>query len=368
MKKKMIKIAVFGIHRPYRAPNERYRWHQYETFLSQNNISADYLYIVNENEDHILFNSKNFILKIFIYIKTFIKRWQQIQHLSSYDAVLIYRELHWFGLLTQSLLKKIRKKTPLIIFDFDDAIWLNTNNPLINLIKQPKKKTIAFLQNADKVIAGNAYLAAFASKYNAHTHIIPTVVDTNYFKPLPHSKNTSSFVTIGWMGSHSTLNHLRTLLPVLQKIKTQYPYVKFQFVAKKEYIPELDIHVDDWNKEKEVEILNSFDIGIMPLPDDEWSKGKCGLKLLTYLACEVPVVASHVGVNKEIIEKTNGGFCCSTESEWIEKLSLLIENPQLRQYHGKQGRTGVENHYSLHTTQKNFFQLITTPPSYSKKL
>ncbi|GAB4202962.1 MAG: hypothetical protein Fur0023_09410 [Bacteroidia bacterium] len=364
MKKTKIKIAVFAIHRPLRSPNERYRWHQYEKFLLQNNISADYYYIVNAHDDHILFHSKNFIAKIFIYIKTFFKRWQQIQHLSSYDAIFIYRELHWFGLFTQTLLKKIRKKTPLIIFDFDDAVWINSRNPLINLIKKPRKKTIAFIQHADKVIAGNAYLAAFAQQYNPHTQIIPTVVDTDYFKPLPDYKHPHSSVTIGWMGSHSTLNHLKTIIPVLKKIKTQYPQVTFRFVGKKEYIPELDTYVEDWNKEKEVEILNSFDIGIMPLPDDEWSKGKCGLKLLTYLACEVPAIASNVGVNKEIIEKSNGGYCCSNENEWTEKLSLLIENSSLRTQLGQQGRKNIEKYYSLNAWKEVFLNTIISNISH----
>lgn len=358
MKKTKIKIAVLAIHRPFRAPNERYRWHQYSDFLTQNNISADYFYIVNEQDDKILFHSDNLLMKIIIYTKTFFKRWKQIKNLKHYDAVLIYRELHWFSLFTKLFLKIIRRKTPKIIFDFDDAIWLAGADIFTDFFKQPTKKTITYIQFADKIIAGNSYLENFAKQYNKNVTIIPTVVDTDYFIPLPHLRHHQRILTIGWMGSHSTIQHLLLIIPALKHIQKKYPQAQFKFIGKKFFIKDLNTWIEDWKLDKEIETLNSFDIGIMPLPNDEWSKGKCGLKLLTYMACAVPCIASNVGVNKEIIEKTKGGYCCSNESEWLEKLSMLIDNSSLRTQLGQEGRENVEKYYSLNAWKETFLNTI----------
>lgn len=354
---KKIEVVVFGIHRPFRAPNERYRFEQYKNFLLQNDLIINYFYIINEEDDKILFSKGNYFKKIWIYIKSFFKRWQQIKKLNRCDVIIIYRELHWFNCLTKHWMNIIKNKTQKIIFDFDDAIWLNEKNILAEWIKLPARKFQTLVAHSDVIIAGNSYLAHFAQQWNNNVHIIPTCVDTDYFVPIPEIKNKNKCV-IGWMGSHSTIQHLQIILPVLKKIKQLYPFVEFKLIAKKTYLQGLNIYVEDWQKENEVKILNSFDIGIMPLPNDEWSIGKCGLKILTYLSCEIPCVASNVGVNKEIIDKTNGGFVCNNEEEWLEKLSLLIENKVLRETLGKQGRQGIKKYYSIKIWRNKLLNIL----------
>jgi glycosyltransferase involved in cell wall biosynthesis len=349
-----IKVTVFAIHRPNRAPNERYRWMQFYNTLSDK-IDVQYLYLVNEQDDKILFQSNSNFKKILVYFFTFIKRFIQILKLKNTDVIIIFRELHWFHCPVWMWL--LSKKAKKIIFDFDDAIFLPSQNFLINLIRQPKRKTIHFIKHSNLVIAGNEYLKTFAIKYNQNSIIIPTVVDTNYYKPLHHLRHQENSITIGWMGSHTTLQHLLMIAPVLKKIQQIYPFVKIKIVASKTYIPELSIYSEDWKLENEIETLNTFDIGIMPIPDDEWSKGKCGLKLLTYLSCEIPAVASNVGVNPEIIQKTNGGIIVNnTDEEWIAALKELIENKDKRISMGKNGRKGVEEFYSLNKWKDTFLQ------------
>lgn len=350
------KLIVFAIHRPYRAPNEKYRWMQYASYIEQY-FDVEYLFLINENDDQILFQSNNYLLKSWVFIKTFIKRCWQIKKINQCDVIIIYRELHWFNFLTTHWMNIIKNKTQKIIFDFDDAIWLKEKNILAEWIKSPAKKFQTLVAHADMVIAGNSYLSHYAQQWNKNVHIIPTCVDTDYFVSIPEIKDKNKCV-IGWMGSHSTIQHLQIILPVLKKIKQLYPFVEFKLIAKKTYLQELNIYVEDWQKENEVKILNSFDIGIMPLPNDEWSKGKCGLKILTYLSCEIPCVASNVGVNKEIIDKTNGGFVCNNEEEWLEKLSLLIENKVLRETFGKQGRQGIKKYYSIKIWREKFLELL----------
>ncbi len=348
------KFAVFGIHRPFRAPNERYRWFQYEPFVREYG-EVNYFYLVNSFLDKILFQSSNNILKFFVLCFTFLKRTYQILFLKKVDVILIYRELHWFHCPLWMWI--LRRKAKKIIFDFDDAIFLSSEKGVVNVLKRPYSKTVHFIKHSDTVLVGNDYLKQFVLKYNQNVVCIPTVVDTDYFMPKNNKQKTNK-VIVGWMGSHSTILHLLSIVKVLKKIQQKYNNVEFRFVATKKYIPELAVSIEEWQKEKEVDILNSFDIGIMPLPDEEWSKGKCGLKMLTYLSCAVPCVSSNVGVNPEIIEKTKGGLIANTESEWITQLSILIENEELRKSLGKQGREGVENYYSLKMWKKIFVQSI----------
>ncbi len=309
---KKYKLVVFAIHRPNRAPNERYRWYQFYPHI-QGKYEIEYLYLLNESDDYILFYSKNYLLKLSVFIKTFIKRTQQILSLKNADVIIIYRELHWLHF--PYWIKKIKKKTQTLIFDFDDAIFLKTANPLTHLIKQPYSKTIHFIQNADIVITGNNYLKDFSLKHNTHTITIPTVVDTDYFVPLHHLRHQENQLIIGWMGSHSTLAHLLSITDVLKEIKKKYPFVEYKIIAKKMFIHELNLYSENWDKDKEIEALNTFDIGIMPLPNDEWSKGKCGLKILSYLSCEIPCIANNIGANIEIIEKTNGGILVNDKND-----------------------------------------------------
>ncbi len=350
------KLIFFAIHRPFRAPNERYRWFQYEPFVKEY-FEVNYLYLVNSFYDKILFQSNNIILKFLVLIFTFLKRMYQIIFLRKVDVILIFRELHWFHCpLWMWILKRKAKK---IIFDFDDAIFLPSEKGIVNAMKQPFSKTVHFIKNSDTVFAGNEYLKQFALKYNQNVVFIPTTVDTDYFIPKDIKQKTNK-VIIGWMGSHSTIPHLLSITEILKKIQQKYSNVEYRFVATKKYIPELEVYIEEWQREKEIEFLNSLDIGIMPLPDEEWSKGKCGLKMLTYLSCAVPCVSSNVGVNPEIIEKTKGGFIVNTENEWIEKLSVLIESQELRKLLGKQGREGVEKYYSLKVWKDIFVRHIVS--------
>lgn len=359
MKTNTIKLNVFAIHRPFRAPNERYRFEQYRQYLLNNNVSINFIYLLSEKDDFILFYSKNIFLKIFVYIKSFLKRIIQILSMEKCDTVVIYRELHWFPFGLKLLLKIIRKRTKKIIYDFDDAIWLSSPDKISNLIKQPYRKTKLLIQYADIVIVGNPYLGDFAKKFNKNVSVIPTVVDTEYFQPIAESKNSNDKITIGWMGSHTTIQHLKIILPALKEIQKNYPFVQFKFIAKKDFLPEINTCIEEWNLKDEITTLNTFDIGIMPLPNDEWSKGKCGLKLLTYLSCEIPCVASDVGVNREIIEKTNGGILVNnTQEEWTRALSQLIESPEKRINLGKQGRKGIEQHYSVQAWKNIFLKHI----------
>ena len=201
---------------------------------------------------------------------------------------------------------------------------------------------------ADLVFAGNPYLAEYAAGHNPHVAIVPTVIDTDAYVPIP-ARSTDSRLCIGWSGSFSTIPHFDLAVPVLRKLKDRYgDRLTFKVIGDARYRSEdLGIEGLPWRLEDEIRELSSFDIGIMPLPDDPWARGKCGLKGLQYMALGIPTVMSPVGVNEDIIQDGVNGFLAGSEAEWLDKLSQLIESAALRKRLGTAARQTVEAHYSV---------------------
>ena len=188
-------------------------------------------------------------------------------------------------------------------------------------------KTDRIIRVANTVIAGNQYLADYAQHYNHNVKVIPTTIDTSYHFP-EKTKNTK--ICIGWTGTMTTIPHFEELIPVLEKLKEKYQdIIYFKLIVNQDYkVDSLNLQSTIWNKETEIEQIQEIDIGIMPLPENEWAEGKCGFKGLQYMSLEIPTIMFPLGVNKEIIEEGLNGYLASSENEWIEKLSLLIDNSE----------------------------------------
>ncbi|MEM9896465.1 MAG: glycosyltransferase family 4 protein, partial [Bacteroidota bacterium] len=262
-----------------------------------------------------------------------------------FDAVYIYRDAFFFGTFFESAIKK--KGIP-ILYDFDDAIWLMDRNPkqgIFNLLKKPEK-TAEIIALSDLVITGNTYLAEYAKKFNTDVRIIPSTIDFEVYKVL--SKKASDKICIGWTGSFSTLKHFETVVPALVAIKNQFrDHVSFKVIGDATYANEqLGIQGIPWNAETEVEDLMELDIGIMPLPDNPWTRGKCAMKGLQYMALGIPTVMSPVGINIDLIKDGENGFLAGSSEEWIRKLSLLLKDPDLRKKVGAAGKNTVKGDFS----------------------
>ena len=175
--------------------------------------------------------------------------------------------------------------------------------------------------------------------------IIPTTIDTETYTPKDDSMICGRPV-IGWSGSLTTLKHLRTVISPLQQLGKFLDF-RLKVLGNEDFpIAGIEVESKGWDRDSEVPDLHSFDIGIMPLPDDAWSRGKCGLKALQYMALGIPTVASPVGVNSEIIEEGKNGVLATSEQEWVEKLSLLLSDEALRERLSREGRKTVEEQYS----------------------
>ena len=361
----MPRVLFLASHRLNRSPSQRYRFEQYLSFLEENNFQCELSCLITRKDDAVFYSEGNSSKKLWILIKAIYKRIKDSLRYNQFDIIFVQREAIMIG--SSFFEKRIKKSKAKYIFDFDDSIWLldtSEGNKKYEWLKNPEK-TVRNIRYADMVFAGNAYLANYARSCNAHVKIIPTTIDTDFHKPIPKKENK---LIIGWIGSHTTIKHFEYAIVFLTQIKKKYPELEIRVVGDEEYVNrDLDVKGIAWTSATEVAMINSFSIGIMPLPDDEWAKGKCGLKGLSYMACEVPTIMSPVGVNTEIIEQGKNGFLASSTQEWIDALSLLIENPSLRESIGKAGRQTVLDNYSVRSQQNNYLQafreVLTLPHS-----
>lgn len=355
----MPSVLILCAHRPNRSPSQRYRFEQYIPFLQTKGYHFTHSFLLNEKDDKVFYSKGKFLAKIFILFKSLFIRFKDLLRYKKFNIIFIQREALFLG--SSFFEKKAASSGAYVIFDFDDSIWLADTSPgnkKWEWIKKPSKffETISLVQS---VIAGNTYLAERARAFNKNTSIIPTTINTEIHFPKTELRN-KDILTIGWSGSVSTVKHFELLIPVLIKIQRLY-FDKVKFVLfGDQYFKhsELKVSAIPWKEETEADILNSFDIGLMPLPDDEWAKGKCGLKGLSYMACGVPSIMSAVGVNSQIIEHGVNGFLANTEEEWFNFLCVLIEDENLRKKMGDKGRETVIKNYSVETNKHLYLDVF----------
>jgi glycosyltransferase involved in cell wall biosynthesis len=294
--------------------------------------------------------------KITLVTKALGRRWQLMQSLKDFDLIYVFREV---ALLGPAFFERwISRSGVPMVFDFDDAIFVSYKSPsngyLSYLKFASKAKTICRFSH--HVMVGNPYLAQYASQFNSHVTVIPTTIDTEKYVPRHRSGNER--LIIGWTGSHSTVQHLDTLRSALQKL-AQRDRFKLRVIGSPTYsLPGVEVEAMQWRSDTELQDLDDIDIGVMPLPDDDWSKGKCGLKALQFMALGIPTMCSPVGVNTDIIRDSENGLIAATEDEWVEKLSLLLRSAELRKTLGDAGRTTVETRYSARIQAPRVFEIF----------
>lgn len=354
----MSNILIIADHRLNRSPSQRYRFEQYLNYFKSKGFDWELSEIITEKDDKIFYAPGNYFQKAWILFKSIFIRLNDLRRAKDFDVIFIQREALLLG---SSYFEKQFAKKHKTIFDFDDSIWLldtSPENKKFEFLKNPDKTKIN-ITHAHAVIAGNAFLANYANQFNKNTFIIPTTIDSDFHFPKPELRRKDKIV-IGWSGSITTIKHFEMAIPALKQIQNKYPNkIEIQVIGQGSYThPEITIVSKNWSSKTEVDDLNCFDIGIMPLPDDEWVKGKCGLKGLSYMACGVATIMSNVGVNSDIVEHGKNGFLAKTEQEWVDCLSLLIENSALRQDIGQVGRDTVVKNYSVNAHKDTYLGVL----------
>lgn len=353
----MPKILFIAAHRPDRSPSQRFRFEQYFVSYKEAGFDYDFSYLISEKDDKLFYQSGNLPTKLFIFIKSVLKRLKDILSASQYDIVFVQREAFMTG--STFFEKRFSKSKAKLIFDFDDAIWLldiSDANKKFDWLKNPGK-TAKIIAMADLIFAGNNYLADYARQFNKNVKIIPTTIDTDEYVREKRGKKSAK-ICIGWSGSITTIKHFEYAIPFLKKLKEKYgDAIEIKVIGDATYInKELAVKGIAWSKGNEIQELSTIDIGIMPLPDDEWANGKCGLKGLQYMALEIPTIMSPVGVNSEIISEGENGFLASTVDEWVNKISQLIESEELRKTIGRMARQTVVDNYSVYAQRDSYIK------------
>ncbi len=277
------------------------------------------------------------------------------RHLPFFDAVCIQRRL-----LSPLEFYWIRKKSSKVLFDLDDAImYRSSSSPRPHSLSRWLKFRW-MVKGSDVVTTGNQFLKNEVLKVDPRKKVflIPTCIDMNLYpkkKEISHREE----IILGWIGTKGNLKYLKKLEPVFGAIHERFPQAKLKVVSNDFYDSSyLPIIKKPWRLEDENEDLVSFDIGLMPLNDDLWSRGKCGLKIVQYLSVGVPVVCTPVGINSDIIKDGENGFWATSEREWVDRLSVLIQDERLRHQMGLKGIEMVEREYSLAVTCEKFFQVL----------
>jgi glycosyltransferase involved in cell wall biosynthesis len=352
----MPRILFIAQHRPDRSPGQRFRFEQYLGHLERNGYRCEVSPIVSEADDRILYRPGNYLRKAAFVRRSIAIRQRDVRRMNEFDLIFIFRE----ALMTRSIRfeQRFRRSRAKLVFDFDDAIWLQNvseANKWFSWVKDAGK-TSKLITLSDLVFAGNAYLAGYARRFNPDTVVVPTTIDTEEYVPVARAGEGP--VVIGWSGSITTIQHFRYAIPALQAIKAKYgDRVAIRVVGDGTYRePALGVEGLPWRKETELDDLRAMDIGIMPLPDDEWARGKCGLKGLQYMALGIPAIMSPVGVNSEIIRHGVNGLLASTTEDWVACLGRLIEDAEARRSMGRAARATVEEHYSVHAWRDRYVQ------------
>lgn len=325
--------------------SSRVRFLQYISLIESKGWKVDAHPLFSDRYLHALYRGQPRIVPI---IAGYWRRLHALARARQYDLIWIEKEAFPFiPVLAEQIL--INSGVPYVV-DYDDALFHrydNHRNPVVRSLLG--RKIDAVMRNAALVVAGNEYLAERARKAGARwVEIIPTVVDLTRYQVVPPVCNHP--LVVGWVGSPSTSIYLRTIAFVFESLARGLDLRFVALGASEEAVKGLPIEVWPWSEATEVQLIQTFDIGIMPLVDSLWERGKCGYKLIQYMACGKPVIASPVGENKVIVEPGVNGFLADSNEEWLESIRVLQANPELRKAMGRAGREKVKNKYSLQST------------------
>jgi glycosyltransferase involved in cell wall biosynthesis len=339
-----IKVAVWTPERKGVTPGQRFRIEEWEPFLRADGVEVVYLPFQDADTASLLKETSNSLSKAIRLVRLLAHRLRQAAGMTGFDLVYVFRETALLGpALAERLLR--RRGLP-YVFDFDDAVWIRYRSPANSFwsyLRCPGK-TATTCRLSHHVMAGNETLARYARQFAPSVSIIPTTIDTELYVPPPAKREPG--LVIGWSGSYSTGQYLELVRAVLQRLARRFRFRGVVVGAREFRVEGVDVEVRPWRAETEVTDLSDFDVGLMPLPDSDWERGKCGLKALQYMALGIPPVVSPVGVNSSIVIDGQNGLVARTESDWENALGRLLEDASLRKRLGHEARATVEGAYS----------------------
>lgn len=326
------------------APAPRYRVLQFLPYLAEQGVSVQVRAL--HGDSYPFFYHWPIVGKVYKAVVR-MRRLFHLRDAHTYDVVFQQRLTLPF---TSFIEKVLVKRNGNLIFDFDDALFQTEAGP-------DHKRMAVFrdvVQLSKTVIGGSDYLASHARD---DAQVVPTVIETDTY--LPKEKPASDTLVIGWMGTHSNFPNFDPMLAALKRVLARHPEVTFKVVSNLEPPFELDrLDFVRWSSQGEISELQSFDIGIMPLIDHSWNRGKCAFKLIQYMSVGIPVVAGDVGANAEVVLHGETGFLVRDEAGWEEALEKLIADGDLRKRMGQAGRERCVAHYSVNHCRERLLEIL----------
>jgi glycosyltransferase involved in cell wall biosynthesis len=298
---------------------------------------------------------KGIDVSIHLYKRSWRDKLKFYNTLGQYDILYVHRRLFpplefWY----------IREKAKKIIYDFDDAVMYRSSSSTNPYSRSRRIKFAYMMKRVDFAVTGNQFLKSEVLRYHPRVEVIPTSIELSRYR-IKESYQPRGPLTIGWLGTSSTLKYLKILMPALENLYRAYPHFQLKIVCDQFLNSEgLPVIKKRWSSEEEQSDLKSFDTGVMPLSDDLWSRGKCGLKLLQYYGVGLPAVCTPVGVNRDIVEHGVNGFWAQTQEEWTSHLKRLMKEEALRKEMGSKGRRKVEASYSYEVNAPRILQVLRT--------
>ncbi len=338
----------------------RFRIAQYIPYLREAGFDVTISAFYTPDFFRLVYKPGNYLRKAWSFLRLAARRFSELKALDSYDLVFLYREAIPLG--PPLIERAIARRGKPIVLDFDDAIFMSNvseANRAIGFLKNPGR-VAELIGKSTRVVVGNEFLASYARRYSDQVTVIPTAVDTDRFVPrLEAPVQAGRELVVGWIGSPTTFPYLQDLAGVLTQVAGQHRFrLKVSGAGQPVHFPGVTVDEEPWSMANEVNLFNTCDIGVYPLTDDDWSRGKCGFKAIQCMACGVPVVAAAVGVNREIITDGVDSFLASTPREWAEKLGRLLSDPELRARMASAGRRTIEERYSLQVTAPRLARIL----------
>ena len=285
------------------------------------------------------------------------ERWVWIRRSAEFDVVVLEKEV--FPYAPYGIERLLKSGQTKLVTLYDDAVHAYyARHPSRFVWALCYKKIERIVRLSDRIIVWNEYLGEYSRRINPNVSVVNTGIDLRRYCVRSYTAHTPKPVVIGWIGTPSSFPYLQKLENVFRELTNRYA-VELRVVSSTDYLsPNIKVDNRRWSLETEVRDLCSFDIGIMPLPDDSWTRGKSGCKAVQYLGVGVPAVCSPVGMNNVIIQDGVNGFLANTSSDWIEKIAKLIENPDLRKQFGLAGRQVVESTYSIQAVAPRLIKIL----------
>ena len=332
--------------------SSRLRTYQYLSHLAKSHIGGDRFSFFSDEYVKQLFSGKVDVVTV---SRAFASRAKTLLAAKNYD--LIWLEKEAFPWVPYPLERIFLGRIPYVV-DYDDAVFHRYDEHRLGIVRKLLGTKIdRIMAGAELVTVGNEYLAERAKRAGAKSvEIVPTVVDLTRY-PI-RREGAKGVFTIGWIGSPSTQKYLEMLRPALAELCRGGRARLVLVGAGQVEWPELSIELRPWSEETEVDEIMKFDVGIMPLPDAPWERGKCGYKLIQYMACSVPVVGSPVGINRQLIVDGSNGFQAATVADWTQALMRLRDDREAACVMGRNGRTLVEQNYCLQVTLPRLVNLL----------